>query len=130
MSPLKQSNNIAARMGRWSANHWKTAVFGWIAFVVAALFVGQLVGTKNIDQNDANVGQAHRADHILKDAGFQADPQTEIVLVQSKTLTATDPAFRAVVNDVVATVKPFKTINSLRAPYEAGRAPYIPRAGH
>ena len=37
MSPLKKSNNIAARMGRWSASHWKTAVFGWLAFVVAAV---------------------------------------------------------------------------------------------
>ena len=36
MSPLKKSNNIAARMGRWSASHWKTAVFGWLAFVVAS----------------------------------------------------------------------------------------------
>ena len=27
MSPLKNSNNLAARMGRWSASHWKTAVF-------------------------------------------------------------------------------------------------------
>ena len=26
MSPLKQSKNFAARMGRWSASHWKTAV--------------------------------------------------------------------------------------------------------
>ena len=35
MSPLQRSNNIAARMGRWSAGHWKTAVFGWLVFVVA-----------------------------------------------------------------------------------------------
>src|SRR5262249_2842127 len=35
MSPLTQSNNLAARMGRWSAGHWKTAVFGWLAFVIA-----------------------------------------------------------------------------------------------
>ncbi len=28
-------NNLAARMGRWSADHWKTATFGWLAFVVA-----------------------------------------------------------------------------------------------
>ena len=86
MSPLKQSNNIAARMGRWSASHWKTAVFGWLAFVVIAVAVGGAVGTKQIDQQDANVGQAHQADQILKQAGFQADPQTEIVLVQSKQL--------------------------------------------
>src|ERR671934_2473785 len=110
MSPLKRSNNIAARMGRWSASHWKTAVFGWLAFVAAALVLGQAIGTKQIDQNDANVGQAHRADHILRDAGFQADPQTEIVLVQSATHRAGDPAFRRVVNDVVTTVEPFRTI--------------------
>ena len=130
MSPLKQSNNIAARMGRWSANHWKTAVFGWIAFVVAALFIGQLVGTKNIDQNDANVGQSHRADHILKDAGFQSDPQTEIVLVQSRTLTAGAPAFRAVVHDVVSAVTPFKAIKNLRSPYDPGQGDLISRDGH
>src|SRR5581483_6492573 len=116
MSPMRQSNNIAARMGRWSAAHWKTAVFGWLAFVIAALAIGQAVGTKQIDQNNANVGQAHKADQILRDAGFQADPQTEIVLVQSKTLTASDPAFRAVVNDVVGKVKPFTSIKNLRSP--------------
>ena len=44
MSPLKRSNNIAARMGRWSANHWKTAVFGWLAFVVASVVIGGQVG--------------------------------------------------------------------------------------
>ena len=86
MSPLKKSNNVAARMGRWSASHWKTAVFGWIAFVVLAIAAGTVVGTKQIDQRDANVGQAHKADQILKQAGFQADPQTEIVLVQSTEL--------------------------------------------
>ena len=96
MSPLKRSNNIAARMGRWSASHWKTAVFGWLVFVVAALFVGNLVGTKNIDTADANVGQAHKADQILKHAFPQVDPQTELVLVQSssKTVTRLRPSAR------------------------------------
>jgi RND superfamily putative drug exporter len=130
MSPLTKSNNIAARMGRWSARHWKTAVFGWLAFVFAAVVLGQQVGTKTIDQNDANVGQAHRADHMLRDAGFQADPQTEIILVQSKTLHAGDPEFHRVVNDVVATVKPFKTIKNLRSPYTAGHAAQISPDGH
>src|SRR5436853_81948 len=27
--------NVAARMGNWSATHRKTAIFGWLAFVVA-----------------------------------------------------------------------------------------------
>ena len=61
MSPLKHSNNLAARMGRWSANHWKTAVFGWLAFVVASVFIGGAVGTKYLEHNDLAVGEAGRA---------------------------------------------------------------------
>ena len=50
MSPLKRSNNIAARMGRWSARHRKTAIFGWLAFVVAAVAIGGAVGTKQLGE--------------------------------------------------------------------------------
>jgi uncharacterized membrane protein YdfJ with MMPL/SSD domain len=130
MSPLKRSNNIAARMGRWSASHWKTAVFGWIAFVVASVAVGMAVGTKNIDQNDSNVGQSHRADHILRDAGFQADPQTELVLIQSKkNLAVAAPAFRATINDVVSAVQPFKTIKNVRSPLDGGHGDQVSKDG-
>src|SRR5579885_2816850 len=120
MSPLERSNNIAARMGRWSAAHRKAAVFGWLAFVVAALALGHVVGTRQIDEQNANVGQSHRADRLLRQAGFQTDPQTEIVLVQSRSLTAGDPAFRAAVGDVVRTVGKFEMIANLRSPYRAG----------
>src|SRR5215212_7434091 len=105
MSPLKRSNNIAARMGRWSASHWKTAVFGWLVFVVAAFMIGGKVGTKQIEDDNVNVGQSHKADQILKDAFPQTDPQTELVLVQSSTETVDDPGFRATVQDVERTVR-------------------------
>ena len=62
MSPLKHSNNLAARMGRWSANHWKTAVFGWLAFVVASVFIGGAIGTKYLEDNDLAVGEAGTRD--------------------------------------------------------------------
>src|SRR5437899_473700 len=131
MSPLKKSNNIAARMGRWSANHWKTAVFGWLAFVVASLFIGNVVGTNQIDNSDANVGQARKADQILKRAGFaDQNVQAEFVLVQSKTLSADAPAFRAVVNDVVRTVGSHSTIEKLQSPYDAGRTDQISKDRH
>jgi uncharacterized membrane protein YdfJ with MMPL/SSD domain len=131
MSPLKKSNNIAARMGRWSASHWKTAVFGWLAFVVAALFIGNVVGTKQIKDADTNVGQARKADKILAQAGFaDQNVQAEFVLVQSKTLTADAPAFRAVVNDVVGSVGSHTTIEKLQSPYDPGRADQISKDRH
>ena len=131
MSPLQHSNNLAARMGRWSASHWKTAVFGWLAFVVAAVAIGQAVGQKTVKQQDANVGQAHRADTILAQAGFgQSDPQTEIVLIQSKHLTIGDAAFRSTVHDVVGAVSPSKAIKNLRSPLDAAHGDLVSKDGH
>jgi len=126
MTPLKHSNNIAARMGRWSASHWKTAVFGWLAFVIASVAIGNAVKTKHIDPKDQNVGQAHRADAMLRQAGFgQTDPQTEIVLIQGTGLTIHSAAFRAAVNDVVRSVAPFTTIKNLRSPLDPAYADQV-----
>jgi uncharacterized membrane protein YdfJ with MMPL/SSD domain len=131
MSPLKHSNNLAARMGRWSASHWKTAVFGWLVFVVAVTFLGFKVGTNTISEQDRNVGQAHRGDQILKESGFgQTDPQTEIVLIQSKSQTIDNPAFRAAVNDVVHAVSPFKVVKNLRSPLDPGYADQVSKDKH
>jgi uncharacterized membrane protein YdfJ with MMPL/SSD domain len=118
MSPLGRSYNLAARVGRWSASHWKTAVFGWLVFVVAALAIGNKIGTKQIDMQDANVGQSNKADKILKEGFPQADPQTEFVLVQSPTRTVNDPAFRSTVNDVVRAVTGNPAIKDLKSPLD------------
>ena len=32
---MQRAMNVAGRMGHWSATHWKTAVFGWLACVFA-----------------------------------------------------------------------------------------------
>src|SRR3989475_10263012 len=129
MSPLKRSNNIAARMGRWSASHWKPAVFGWLAFVVAAVFIGTFVGTKNIETADANVGQAHKADQILKHAFPQVDPQTELVLVQSSSKTIQDPAFRATIQDVDSTIAGNAAIKNVRSPLDPAHADQVSKDG-
>src|SRR5512146_315787 len=75
--------NLAARMGRWSAGHWKIATFGWLAFVVVAFALGGLVGAKNVDQNAPGPGESGRMDRILEN-GFK-QPAGESVLIQSRT---------------------------------------------
>jgi RND superfamily putative drug exporter len=119
MSRQKGSYNIAARMGHWSATHWKTAVFGWLAFVLAAAAIGAVVGQKTTSMQSTDVGQAKKADNILKQAGFpQSDPLTEIVVIQSPRLTVTDPKFRSAINDVLRAVTPFNTIDNIRSPLQ------------
>ena len=125
MSPLRRSNNIAARMGRWSASHWKTAVFGWLAFVLASLAVGMQVGTKQLDNDDASVGESHRAEQILKQSGFKADPQTEFVVIQSGTVKANDPAFEAVIGETVRAVRPIPSVHNLRSPLDPGHGDLV-----
>ena len=130
MSPLKHSNNFAARMGRWSASHWKTAVFGWLAFVVASFVIGNAVGTKYLETSDTNVGETRQADKIIE-AGFPQtnDEMGEIVLIQSKTLNASDPAFRAVITDVTKTLDAFPQVTKLDSPLDAGHADLVSKDG-
>src|SRR5262245_56804688 len=90
--------NLAARAGRWSAAHWKTATFGWIAFVLAAVAVGSVVGTENLADNEGIPGESGRMETIL-DENFK-QPAAETVLIQSDRLTMESPAFRAAVADV------------------------------
>jgi uncharacterized membrane protein YdfJ with MMPL/SSD domain len=125
----KRKRNLAASVGGWSARHWKTAVFGWLAFVVASVFVSVAVGTTFIDQNSVNVGEARKADRMIEDAGFNRNAQGEaiddlgeMVLVQSRTLTADDAAFRAVVRDVEQTLHGLPEATRIQSPLDPGHA--------
>ena len=134
VTPLKHSRNLAARMGRWSAGHWKTAVVAWFAFVFLALFAGMQVGTKTIDPNDRNVGESRTADHIIDEAGFNVDrdgetveEQGEMVLFQatSKSVTVHDPAFRAAIADADRTLSKFRQVRNLRSPLDPAESDLI-----
>jgi RND superfamily putative drug exporter len=91
--------NLAARAGRWSAAHWKTATFGWIALVGIVASLGSAAGTKTLTEDQQGTGETAAAQQILADAGFKR-PASESVLVQSKSLGATDPRFHAAVKSV------------------------------
>jgi uncharacterized membrane protein YdfJ with MMPL/SSD domain len=131
MSPVQKSYNVAARMGRWSAGHRKTAVFGWLAFVVLAVVLSMQVGTKHINQADSNTGQARRADHILSAASFgNAKRFEEYILVRSKAHTVSDPAFKAAVHDAIAATAATPTADHVRSPYAPSNEGQITKDRH
>ncbi len=93
------NNNVAARIGRWSVQHRRKAILGWLAFVFVALVVGfNVVPQKEIDQNSGMPGESGQASQVMNDAFPKKSGES--VLVQSKTLKASDPQFRAAVSDV------------------------------
>jgi RND superfamily putative drug exporter len=91
--------NLAGRAGRWSAAHWKTAAFGWIAFAVLAVVIGGAVGARQMEDWAVANGESRRAEQILDEAGFDL-PARESVLVQSRTATVEEPAFWSAVSGV------------------------------
>ncbi|HEX5619806.1 MAG TPA: MMPL family transporter [Solirubrobacteraceae bacterium] len=107
---------IAARAGRWSARHKKTAILGWLAFVIVALIAGNLAGTKEPSDADQYDGESRAAAKLVEDAGF-SEAAGEMVLVQSKTLTAKDGAFRAAVKDVEHAVGGQSVVTNVVSPY-------------
>jgi uncharacterized membrane protein YdfJ with MMPL/SSD domain len=113
--------NIAARAGRWSAGHWKTAVSAWLAFSVVAVALGAVAGTKMLKQADTAAGGTKKAEQILRDAGFP-NQAGESVLVKSRTQTLSDPAFRATVADVTRTVAALPQVQRVRSPLEPRNA--------
>ena len=122
--------NLAQRAGRWSAEHRRIAIGGWIALVIASLFIGSAVGTQHLASEDLGNGESRRADQMLADAGFR-DLAPETVLVQSDGggLTIADPAFRAAVTDVVVTLRRFPTVTNVDSPLRPANAQLVSRDG-
>src|SRR6266516_1088613 len=120
--------NLAARMGRWSANHKKTAIFGWLAFIAVAFMIGNAGGTKQLDPNKAGTGESGHVDSVLRDVFKQA--QVDQILIQSTTKTGDDPAFRAAVTDVVRTVGGMTQVKKVESPFAAGNTERISSDRH
>ena len=110
-----KNSNLAGRAGRWSAAHWKTATFAWLAFAVLAVVVGIAVGTKKLTDAESASGETAKAEQILQAAGFNV-PATESVLVQSKTLTYKDDAFNSGVAGVVQTLSTLPDVTNVVSP--------------
>ena len=113
------SRNVAARAGRWSAQHRKTAVIGWILFVVLATFVGGKVGTKELEPSAMGNGESKRGDQIADAAGFP-DETGEQVLVQGKgAIGAGDARVTAAVTDVVRRLDRIEAVRDIKSPLKA-----------
>jgi uncharacterized membrane protein YdfJ with MMPL/SSD domain len=117
---VKRSRNLAARAAHWSANHRKTAIFGWIAFVVVAVMAGNAVGQNTIQGADGFSGEAGRAEQMLYDSGLR--PNTEHLLIQSRTLQLNDPEFTATIEQATERLSRTKDVRNVVSPF-TGDAP-------
>jgi RND superfamily putative drug exporter len=123
------SPHIASRMGRWSAQHRKKAIFGWLAFVVVAFFIGNFVLTQQtIVFETSGPGESGRADTIIYEDFKQ--PAGENILIQNSELRVSDPAFQAVVREVVTAMEGEDAIAKIESPFDAANSGQVSADEH
>jgi uncharacterized membrane protein YdfJ with MMPL/SSD domain len=119
-----EPRNLASRIGRWSAEHRRTAILGWILFVVLAVAVGGKIGQNDLDESARGSGESKRGDMTLKAAGFP-EKAGEQVLVQGA-----DPERTAAVRDVVGRLRRIDGVTEIESPLDPrGRRNTVSRDG-
>ena len=114
-----QPKNLAARAGRWSATNRKTAIVGWILFVVLATVIGGKIGQNQLKDSASGNGDSKRGAMIVDDAGF-AEEIGERVLIQGKgSIKSDDPRVTAAVKDVVNRLEGIKGVKDIESPLKA-----------
>ncbi len=111
---MDMSGNIAGRIGRWSARHRRTAVFGWLAFVVLAVVVGSMLPRGDLSGADTEVGAPAQAAEILERTGWE-EPASEMVLVQRDEGTPQAVA-DAALTDLVAVLEDTPEVTNVASP--------------
>ena len=107
---------LAARAGRWSARHRKSAILGWLLFVVLATVVGGAVGQRDVAESEQGNGESRRGDMIV-DAANYPEQTGEQVLIQGRgSIRSGDPQVTAAVRDVVSRLRHIKGISDIRSP--------------
>jgi RND superfamily putative drug exporter len=122
--------NLAGRAGRWSAAHWKRALFGWLVFAIAAMVIGGGVGHVQMKDSDFASGEAGTAIRMLQGSGL-IQPATENILVQSHRYDATSPAFVSTVAALVQMLVLQPNATNIQSPmFKQGGGGQISRDGH
>jgi len=113
--------NLSYRAGRFSAAHWKTATFGWVALVAAAMAAGSAVGLNKLTDSQSGSGETARAQELLRSAHFLS-PATESVLIESRDgkPVAGTARFQSAVAALVQTLSRQPELTNIRSPLARG----------
>jgi RND superfamily putative drug exporter len=122
------SENFTARAGRWSASHRKTAVLGWLAFVVVAFALGNAAGTVTLKQQDQGNGESRAASQILAKQ-FPRERAGEQVLIQGRGAPLGGVEYRAAVTDLIARFSHVPAVIDVKSPLDPANAGALAKDG-
>lgn len=113
------TENLTARLGRWSAQHRRRAITGWLVFVIGVTAIGMTLGTNTLEDPTGN-SPSRVADQAIDKAGFRKEA-SEQVLVQAKgNEKVTSPSVVAAVGDTVRRLEAVAHVTDVTGPLAAG----------
>jgi uncharacterized membrane protein YdfJ with MMPL/SSD domain len=113
-----QPQNLASRIGSWSARHRRTAILGWILFVILAVAVGGKIGQNDLDESARGSGESKRGDMIVEAAGFPAQTGEQVLIQGKGSAKAGDPEVTATVRDVVRRLQQIQGVTEIESPLD------------
>jgi RND superfamily putative drug exporter len=120
--------NLAARAGRWSAGHRRTAILGWLAFVILATVAGAMLGTKSLQPAQMGNGSSKAADVAIDRAGFRKT-SGEQVLLQARGGAASAAELRTAAAELTARLRHVPHVEKVVSPYAAGASRQVSADG-
>jgi len=120
--------NIAARAGRWSAQHRRIAILGWFAFVIAATVGGGMIGTKSLTGSETGNGSSRAADLAVDKAGFR-ESSGEQVLLQARTRAAGEADLRQAAAELAERLSKVPHVEEVVSAFDAGAAGQVSEDG-
>jgi len=120
--------NIAARAGRWSAQHRKIAILGWIAFVIAATVGGGMIGTNSLAPAEMGNGSSKAADVAVDDAGFRKS-SSEQVLVQARSGAASQAELEQAATELAKRLSAVAHVEKVLSAFDAGATGQVSKDG-
>ncbi|WP_217166778.1 MMPL family transporter [Streptomyces sp. AC512_CC834] len=119
--------NLITRAARWSAVHPWSAMTLWVVFVLGALVVGGMTGTRSATVSDLAIGQSGRAAEIAKDGGLESRA-VENILVTPYEGKLDQGKARAAAEEAADALRDAKGVTSIGEPVPApdGSALLVP----
>jgi len=120
--------NIAARAGRWSAQHRRIAILGWFAFVIAATVGGNMIGTNSLAPAEMGNGSSRTADLAVDKAGFR-ESSGEQVLIQARSRSATQAQLQQAAAELSERLSRVPHVEKVVSAFDAGAAGQVSEDG-
>jgi RND superfamily putative drug exporter len=114
-----------ARIARWTTQHRRTVILGWIAVLVVTMGISSAVGTGFTTNFSLGNTESQRATDLLKrDFPAQAGDEDTIVL-HARQGKVTDQAVRDRVEPVLAKVAKLPHVTGVRSPFQSAGAAQV-----